>query len=113
MPWYSVSLQLFQPISESGLSAFGPAAAALLLTVVAALYVLARAARGYRFPRPLSVGGVLALAGVWAAALTLVLIADRPDQIIGLHAVQVRFGAFVALGGAVALTAGGLRLRGK
>jgi len=113
MPWYAVRLILFKSISESAISAFGAATAALALTAAAALYLISRAARGYRPPRPLSVGAVLALAGVWSAMLVLVLIADRPDRILGLARVELRFGAFVALGGAVALAAGGLRLRRK
>ena len=113
MPWYAVRLVLFKTISQSAISTFGAATAALVLTVGAAFYLITRAARGYRLPRPLSVGAVLALAGVWSATLVLVLIADRPDQILGLRQVEPRFGAFVALGGAVALATGGLRMRGK
>jgi hypothetical protein len=111
MPWYAVQLVLFKAISESALSAFGAATAALVLTTGAALYLITRAARGYRLPRPLSVGAVLALAGAWSAALVLVLIADRPDEILGLRRVELRFGVFVALAGAIALVAGGLRMR--
>ena len=113
MPWYGVRPQLFQVMSQTGVAAFGAASAALALTAIAALVLLLRARRGYRLPRPLTIAGVLVLAGVWSACLVLVLIADRPDQIIGLPHVELRWGIFVALGGAAALTAGGLRLRVK
>jgi hypothetical protein len=39
------------------------------------------------------------------------LMLDRPDQIEGLGNIHLRYGIFLALGGAAAMIAGGLRLR--
>ena len=111
LPWYGVQLELFQTISESGLSAFSPAMVALLLTSGAALYLAVITARGYRLPRPLTAGGVMIATGVWCAALTGVLTLDPPDQIFGINQVQAELGPIVALGGAAIVVLGGFRMR--
>ncbi len=110
-PWYGVDLQLFQVISESGFDAFGPAMLALLLTAGSALYLAVITARGYRLPRPMSAGGVMIVAGAWCGVLVAVLIFNTPDQIFGIHAVETRYGPFVALGGAFTIAVGGVRMR--
>ena len=53
----------------------------------------------------------LAAAGAWSAVLVGYLMLDKPDDILGRTNIHLRFGIFVALGGALALLVGGLRLR--
>lgn len=108
-PWYGI--QFGPGLSQTGFDSFGLAQLALLLTVGAALFLLGRFAGGYRPPRPLRAGGLLALAGVWAAVLVGYLMIDRPDEISGHTDIHLRYGVFVAMAGAVALLVGGLRLR--
>ena len=108
-PWYGI--QFGPGPSQTGLDSFGPGQIALLLTVGAALYLIARCATGYELPRPLNEGGLLAAAGAWASVLVAYLMIDRPDAIAGHTEIHLRYGIFVALGGALALLVGGLRLR--
>ena len=110
-PWYGIELELFQGFSQTGLEAFSFAHAALGVTAAAALVLIVRCGRGYRPPRPLSEGGLLALAGVWAAVLVAYLAIDKPEQIAGFGQVRLRYGLLVALAGAGALVSGGMRLR--
>jgi hypothetical protein len=103
-PWYGIE---FGPgLSKTGFDSFGLGQLALLLTVGAVLYLIARCASGYELPRPLREGSLLALAGGWSAVLVGYLMLDKPDSISHL-----RYGIFVALGGSLALLLGGLRLR--
>ena len=111
LPWYGVSLQLFQVITESGLGAFGAGALALVLTAAAALYLAVITARGYRLPRPLTAGGVMVAAGVWCAILAALLTVETPSRILGIDAVETEYGPFVAIGGALTIVAGGMRMR--
>jgi len=108
-PWYGI--QFGPGLSQTGFDSFGLGQLALLVTAGAALFLLARSAGGYRPPRPLRAGGLLALAGAWAAVLIGDLMIDRPDEISGHTHIHLRYGAFVAMAGAVALLVGGLRLR--
>lgn len=110
-PWYGIELELFNGFSQTGLEAFGFGHAALLLTAAAALGLIWRCASGYELPRPMSEGALLIAAGVWIALLVAYLAIDRPDEIAGFDRVRLRYGAFVALGGAAALIVGGARLR--
>ena len=107
LPWYDVA---FTHISRTALDKFGFVHVALLLTVGAAVVLIVRATRGYVLPRPLSEGVILAAAGAWAAVLVAYLMLDRPEQLDGSTEVGLRLGGFVALGGAVALIVGGLRV---
>ena len=93
-----MQLELFQTISESGLSAFSPGMFALLLTAGSALYLAVISARGYVLPRPLSAGVVMMATGIWCAVLTGLLTADTPSQIFGIRQVETEFGQFVAFG---------------
>jgi hypothetical protein len=108
LPWYDVA---FTHISRTALDKFGFAHVALLLTVGSAVLLILRSTRGYVLPRPLSEGVLLAVGGVWAALLVTYLLLDRPEQLEGSTKVGLRMGGFVALGGAVALIVGGLRVR--
>jgi hypothetical protein len=105
-PWYGVEFS--SGLSLTGLDSFGMGQLALLFTVAAALYLIARCASGYELPRPLEQGGLLAVAGAWSAILVGYLMLDRPEEIPELH---LRYGIFVALGGSLAILVGGLRLR--
>ena len=108
-PWYGIE---FGPgLSKTGFDSFGLGQLALLLTMGAALYLIARCAGGYELPRPLREGTLLAVAGAWAAVLVGYLMLDKPDQISGYTGIHLRYGIFVALGGSLALLVGGLRLR--
>jgi hypothetical protein len=107
-PWYAIPVS---NLSQTGGSAFGWAHAALMLTAGTVLLLLWRAARGYRLPRPLTVGGLLALAGAWATLLVIYLMIERPDEIAGYGRISLRFGIFIALAGSIAVLAGGLRAR--
>jgi hypothetical protein len=109
LPWYGVPVG--GGLSKTGFDSFGLAQLAMLITAGAALVLIARRMRGYEPPRPLGTGGLLIVAGVWIGALVCYLIADRPDEIAGSLNVNVRLGPFVALGGAIALVAGGMRVR--
>jgi hypothetical protein len=108
LPWYGVPVS--GGLSKTGFDQFGLAALAMMITAGAALVLIARGARGYVPPRPLGAGGLLIAAGVWIGVLVCYLIADRPEELAGSSNVNLRVGLFVALGGAVALVAGGMRV---
>jgi hypothetical protein len=108
-PWYGTEFS--SGLSQTGLDSFGIGQLALLLTVGAALYLIARCASEYELPRPLREGSLLAVAGGWSAVLVGYLMLDRPDEISGFTDIHLRYGIFVALGGSLALLLGGLRLR--
>ncbi len=66
---------------------------------------------GHKLARPLRSAELVVAAGVWAALLTIYLMIDRPDELASANAVSLRFGAFVALGGCIAVVVGGMRMR--
>jgi hypothetical protein len=108
-PWYGIEFS--GGLAKTGLDSFGFGQLALLLTVGAALLLMARCAGGYRLPRPLGEGVLVALAGLWGSLLVGYLMLDRPDEIAGFTQIRLRYGIFVALGGTVTMLVGGLRLR--
>jgi hypothetical protein len=108
IPWYDVA---FADVSETALEGFGFAHAALLITVGAAVALIGALTRGYVLPRPFAEGVLITVAGAWASLLVVYLMLDRPEQLAGSTEVGLRLGAFVALGGTLALVLGGLRLR--
>jgi hypothetical protein len=108
-PWYGI--QFGPGLSQTGFDSFGLGELALVLTAGAALILIARSGAGYRPPRPLSEGALLTLAGAWTVLLIVYLIIDRPNEISGHTHIHLRYGIFVAMGGAVAMIIGGLRLR--
>jgi protein-S-isoprenylcysteine O-methyltransferase Ste14 len=111
LPWYGIQLEVLSGFSQTGLEAFGFAHAALLATVAAALALIWRCAGSYTPPRPLTEGALLIAAGIWSGLLLTYLAVDRPDQIAGFGTVRLRYGIFVAAGGAAAMFLGGLRMR--
>jgi hypothetical protein len=109
LPWYGVSFA--GGLYKTPLGAFGWVEAALLITLAATALLLVRSARGARLPRPLHIGTLVAVAGAWTLVLIGYRLIDRPDfGPLGATA-GLRYGIFVALGGAVVLLLGGLRLR--
>jgi hypothetical protein len=110
LPWYGVTVS--GGLVKTGFNAFGLVQAALLLTVGSALVLIARTAWGFRPPRPLHAGTLLAASGVWSALLIAYRMADRPEfDIPGVERIALRYGIFVALAGAALLFVGGLRRR--
>lgn len=107
LPWYGVTIA--GGLVKTGLSSFGFAQLALLLTVASALLLIERSSRGEPLPRPLREGTLLIAAGAWAAILIGFRIADRPD--LGLGPVGLRYGVFVALAGAAMIVIAGARRR--
>ncbi len=111
LPWYGIRFS--GGLSVTGLDSFGFAHAALLLTVGAALALIAHRLLGRTLPRPLDQGTLIAVAGAWASALVGYLMFDRPDELAGSTSIGLRLGVFVAFGGALIVLAAGLRLRRK
>ena len=79
IPWYGIPFSNGR--SVTALDSFGFAHAALLLTVAAAVWLVFRRARGHTLARPLDAGRLVAVAGGWAALLTVFLIFDRPEEL--------------------------------
>lgn len=111
LPWYGAPIA--SDLVQTGLGAFSFATAAMLLTVAAALFLVFEVGDGYRPPRPLTVGGLLAAAGVWTALIVVYQMIVRPEfSFAGIEdAYGLRYGAFVALGGAAAMILAGARRR--
>jgi hypothetical protein len=110
LPWYGIP---FSGLSVTGFDAFNFAAAALLVTAAAAVVAVLREAAGRPPARPLGTGELVAIAGVWAALITVYLILDPPDELGGTTDVSARLGVFVALGGCVAMAVAGMRIRAE
>jgi hypothetical protein len=112
-PWYG--FKLGSPISATAIDSFNFAHAALLVTAAAVIFVLIRA-QDRPLPRPLSVGGLLIAAGIWSGVILIYLFADPPDELVDIATiggVRIRYGAFVAAGGAAAMIVGGMRARAE
>jgi hypothetical protein len=91
---------------------FGLSEVALLLTVGAAAYLILICSRGFALPRPLNEGALLVAAGAWSGALISYRMLDRPPfELPGVGPVGLRYGIFVALGGAALIVVGGMRKR--
>ena len=112
LPWYGVAIAEDR-VSQTALSGFGFGHAALVVTVGAAVGLIVALTGGYVLPRPFSEGVLLIVAGIWAAALAVYLMFDRPEELAGDANVGVRMGPFVALAGALAVVVAGARLRAQ
>ncbi len=111
LPWYG--FKLGARLSSTALDSFNFAHAAIVLTVGAVLWVILRSPP-LSWPRPLSEGTVIVIGGSWAIVLIGYLMADPPDLLVGtapIGGVSLRYGIFIALGGAVAMVVGGTRTR--
>jgi hypothetical protein len=111
LPWYRAP---FSPdLVRTGFGTFGFAAAALLITVGAALVFLFEVGRGRHPALPWRDGTLLTGAGAWAVLIVGYLMLDRPNsRLAGFESdYRIAWGLFVALGGAVLLVVAGLRLR--
>jgi hypothetical protein len=110
LPWYGVTLA--GGLVKTAAGTFGLSEVALLLTVAAAAYLITVCSRGYDLPRPLNEGALLVAAGVWSGVLIAYRMLDRPAfELPGVGPVGLRYGIFVALGGAALIVIGGLRKR--
>lgn len=109
-PWYGVTLA--GGLVKTAVGTFGLSEVALLLTVGAAGCLIIICSRGFDLPRPLNEGALLVAAGVWSAVLIAYRMLDRPAfELPGVGPVGLRYGIFVALGGAALIVVGGLRKR--
>ena len=115
LPWFGIPLE--GDLVQTGFGGFGWAEAALMLTAGATLLLLMRAGDGWVPPRPLREWGLLVTAGGWAAVIIVFRMIDRPGfdlEIIGVHQdYGLRYGIFVALGGAALILLAGLRVRSR
>jgi hypothetical protein len=111
LPWYRLGLA--PSFSKSGFYGFGFATAALLLTAASSLMLIVRVGRGRRLPRPLREGTLLAIAGAWSVVLIVFLMIDRPQvDVVDLPIdLNLGYGIFIALAGAVTMVVSGLRIR--
>ena len=110
LPWYGVT---FNDLVRTPLSSLSFLEVAIIITLATAAYLIMRSERGPAFPRPLHTGTLIAVAGAWIGVLVIYRIAVRPDLgIFGeAYGVDLRYGIFVALAGAVLIVVGGLRCR--
>jgi hypothetical protein len=111
LPWYGVRFD--SRFMVSGIDAFGFAAAALLLSVGAAVVGVIRDAWGRPPSKPLNTADLVVLAGAWAALISIYLTIDRPDEVAGSTHVSLHWGIFVALGGCILIVAAGMRMRAE
>jgi len=112
LPWWGVTFA--GGLVKTPLGSLGFVEVAILLTLAAAAYLIARSARGHTLPHPLHLGTLIAVAGAWSAALISYRIFDRPDfgpGQLSAERVGLRYGIFVALAGAALIVVGGLRRR--
>jgi hypothetical protein len=109
VPWYGIRFS--GGLAVTGLATFGFAHAALLLTVGAAVALVAHRLSGRTLPRPLDRGTLIAVAGAWSALLVAYLMVDRPEELAGSTDIGLRLGTFMAMGGALIVLGAGVRLR--
>jgi hypothetical protein len=114
LPWYGIPVA--GDLVQTGLGAFSWAEGALLLVGAATLVLAMQIGGGYVPPRPLTEWALLVAAGLWAAAIVAYRMVDRPDLELEVivdvtRDYDLRYGIFVALGGALLIAGAGLRAR--
>jgi hypothetical protein len=118
LPWYGLPVA-GDPLSQTGFGAFSFAEGALVLVCAAVGFLALQVGGGYVPPRPLTEWALFSAAGVWAALIIGYRMIDRPELDIDLDLIAVtsdyslRYGIFVALGGAVLIVAAGMQSRRK
>jgi hypothetical protein len=108
LPWYGIR---FTRLSASGFDSFGFGDAALLVTAAAAVAGVVREAAGRPPARPFRTAELVVVAGVWATALAVYLLFDRPDRLGASTNISPRLGIYVAIAGAVVIIVAGMRMR--
>ena len=108
LPWYDAVIAT-REVKFNAFEAFSWVEAAVLLVVVAVLYLLYSRTQGRAFHLPGGDGTAVTIAGGWSVLLIVWRLFDRPDADIS----GVSWGIFVALGAAVALAAAGQRMRAE
>ncbi len=122
LPWYQqnavVNAPRTTPLQSRNLNAFQVFSfleAAVLLVAVAVIYLLYARAEGRKFHLPGSDGAVVLAAGLWAAALLVLRLFDKPG--ITSHGIAanvgVQWGIFFALAAAGLMAYAGSRMREK
>jgi len=120
LPWYQqnavVTAAREQPLQSRNLNAFQVFSfieAAVLLVALAVAYLLFARAEGREFRLPASDGATVLIAGLWAGALLVLRLFDKPGVSgRGVAAnVGVQWGIFFALAAAGALAYAGSRMR--
>ena len=111
LPWYGAPIA--SDLVQTGMGAFSFATAAMLLTVAAVLFLVFEVGDGYRPPRPLTVGALLIAGGFWISLIVIYQMIARPEfNFAGIEdSYGLRYGSFVALGGAAAMILAGTRRR--
>jgi hypothetical protein len=111
LPWYGAPIA--NDLVQTGFGAFNFSTAAMLLTAGAALFLLLEVGRGYRPPRPMTVGTLLVVAGVWAGLMVIYQMIDRPtSSFAGIRDdYDLRYGIFVAFTGAAVIAVAGAQRR--
>ena len=118
LPWYGFPVS-GDPLAQTGWAAFSFAEGALVLVCGAVVLLALQVGGGYVPPRPLTEWGLFVAAGLWAAMIVGYRMVDRPDFDLDLQLVAIerdyslRYGIFVALGGALLIVAAGMRSRRK
>lgn len=116
LPWYGFPVG-GDPLAQTGFGAVSFAEAGLLALCAAVVFLALQVGGGYIPPRPLTEGGLFVAAGAWAAVIVGYRMLDRPKLDLDLDVVTIestyrlRYGIFVALGGALLIVAAGLRAR--
>jgi hypothetical protein len=110
LPWYGLPIG---DVVKTGVGSFGWIQLALMITIGGALVLLYECSHGRVLPAPLDEGALLAACGVWAAVLVAFRMFDKPSFELGALGADpnLRYGVFVAFGGAVLLAVAGVRKR--
>ena len=111
LPWYQSPIA--NDLVLTGIGAFGWAEAALVVIAGATTFLALQGGGGYIPPRPLREWALFVAAGIWAAAIVVYRMLDRPPFTLGGRdePYDLHYAIFVALSGAAVIVAAGLRMR--